>query len=142
MTEDRMLLEALLRFMRDLRQQFDQSAQEVGLTFARARVVSTLARMEGATQTELAAALDVEPPTLKRQLDALEKDDFVTRRDIDGDRRKRGLFVTERAQAAHTTHFLENVSDDLLRGITGAEKQLMRDILSRLSANISGLTRP
>lgn len=44
------LLEALLEVMREIRTHYDASAQEVGLTLSRARVVTELARREGATQ--------------------------------------------------------------------------------------------
>ena len=65
-------LDVLLHLMRDLRRSYDRQAQAVGLTLSRARALTMLARHEGATQAELAALLDIEPPTLKRQIDALE----------------------------------------------------------------------
>ncbi|WP_287013991.1 hypothetical protein [Actibacterium sp.] len=54
MSDDTLLIDALFRVMRELRRHYDLNAQAMGLTMARARVVSTLAKMEGATQSELA----------------------------------------------------------------------------------------
>ena len=46
-------LDLLLHVMRELRRNYDAGAAELGLTMARARVLTTLAGMEGATQAEL-----------------------------------------------------------------------------------------
>lgn len=139
MSDDNLLLEALLRVMRELRAQYDTAAREVGLTLARARVVTMLAKMEGATQAELAAALEIEPPTLKRQIEALERDGFLERRGVAGDARRRSLFLTPRARAARTTRFLETVRADLLDGITPAEQAMVRGVLDRIAANCTRL---
>ena len=142
MGEDSLLLEALLRVMREIRSQYDSSARAVGLTLARARVVTTLARMEGATQAELAGALEIEPPTLKRQLEALERDGFIERRPIGTDARKRALFLTPRARAARTTRFIENVRAELMEGVSPGEQAVVRRVLERIADNCEKLSRP
>jgi MarR family transcriptional regulator for hemolysin len=142
MSEDSLLLEALLRVMREIRSQYDSSARAVGLTLARARVVTTLARMEGATQAELAGALEIEPPTLKRQLEALERDGFIERRPVGTDARKRALFLTPRARAARTTRFIENVRAELMEGVSPGEQAVVRRVLERIADNCEKLSRP
>lgn len=142
MGEDSLLLEALLRVMREIRSQYDSSARAVGLTLARARVVTTLARMEGATQAELAGALEIEPPTLKRQLEALERDGFIERRPVGTDARKRALFLTPRARAARTTRFIENVRAELMEGVSPEEQAVVRRVLERIADNCEKLSRP
>ena len=142
MSEDSLLLEALLRVMREIRSQYDSSARAVGLTLARARVVTTLARMEGATQAELASALEIEPPTLKRQLEALERDGFIERRPVGTDARKRALFLTPRARAARTTRFIENVRAELMEGVSPEEQAVVRRVLERIADNCEKLSRP
>lgn len=137
---DTALLESLLRVMRELRSQYDASAHAIGLTFSRARVVGTLARMEGATQSELAQALGVEPPTLKRQIDALEQDGFLERRSVNEDGRKRALFLTDRGQAAHTTRFMEKVRGQLLDGVSPEEQAVVQRVLDRIADNASALS--
>lgn len=142
MGEDSLLLEALLRVMREIRSQYDSSARAVGLTLARARVVTTLARMEGAIQAELAGALEIEPPTLKRQLEALERDGFIERRPVGTDARKRALFLTPRARAARTTRFIENVRAELMEGVSPGEQAVVRRVLERIADNCEKLSRP
>ncbi|MFC3061491.1 MarR family winged helix-turn-helix transcriptional regulator [Paenirhodobacter populi] len=139
--DDTLLLESLLRVMRELRSQYDASARDLGLTMARARVVTMLARMEGATQSELAAALEIEPPTLKRQIDALERDGFIERREAPGDLRKRALYLTDRSRAAPTTRFLDHIRAELLQGISPEEQETVRRILDRIADNAVALSR-
>ena len=73
--------------MRLLRRSYDARAQAMGLTLSRARALTTLSRMDGATQAELAAALEIEAPTLKRQMDgkaeALFLDTLITGATLD-----------------------------------------------------------
>ena len=58
------VLEMLLQLMRELRRNYDARAEAVGLTMSRARALTTLVQMEGATQAALAAKLEIEAPTL------------------------------------------------------------------------------
>ncbi|HEY0275487.1 MAG TPA: MarR family transcriptional regulator [Paenirhodobacter sp.] len=139
--DSNLLLESLLRVMRELRSQYDASAQDIGLTLARARVISVLGRMEGASQAGLAAALMIKPPTLKRQLDALERDGFIERRAQNGDVRKRALYLTERSRAVTTTRFIEKVRADLMRDISTEEQQVVRQVLDRIADNATALAR-
>ena len=71
MPQESPILDTLLRVMRTLRRSYDRRARDVGLTLSRARALTTLAHHDGITQTELAAELAIEAPTLKRQIDAL-----------------------------------------------------------------------
>lgn len=141
MNDDSLMFDALLRLMRILRDRLDETAQDLGLTFARARVVAVLSRMEGATQTELAQALRIEPPTLKRQIDALERDGVVERRSIEGDRRKRGLFLSETARKTSVGVLNEAVRSELTKGIGRDEKLALQRAFDRLSENIVSARR-
>lgn len=134
------LLEALLEVMREIRTHYDASAQEVGLTLSRARVVTELGRREGATQAELACALRIEAPALKRQIDALEAAGFIERRALDGDARKRALHLTEKARSSKITGFLERVRADLLEGISPEDQAAAQRTLERIALNAMGLT--
>ncbi|MFT3690489.1 MarR family winged helix-turn-helix transcriptional regulator [Paenirhodobacter sp.] len=140
--ESALLVDALVRVMRELRRNYDASAAELGLTFSRARVLSCLVRCEGATQAELAQSLGVEPPTLKRQIDALEKDGFVERRGLDGDARKRALFLTDKARSSRLTSYVATLRREISRGITQEESRMVRAALERIADNAMGLNRP
>ncbi len=134
------VLEALIEASREIRTHYDSNAREVGLTFSRARVVSELARHEGATQAELASILCIEAPALKRQIDALEAQGFIERRALDGDARKRALHLTDKARSSRITCFLERVRADLLEGISPEDQQRACEVLERIALNATKLT--
>lgn len=133
------LLETLFSVVRDLRAQYDETARESGLTLARARVLIALLRLEGATQAELAQEIGIEPPTLKRHIDALEAEGYVERRAHPGDVRKRALFPTERARNAKTVLLVQRLRSDLLIGISPEEQAIACDILDRIGKNAAKL---
>jgi MarR family transcriptional regulator for hemolysin len=135
------LLGALLRVVRDLRAQYDESAREIGLTLARARVLTALLPLEHATQAELAAAIGIEPPTLKRHIDALEAEGYLERRAHPGDVRKRAIYLTERARNAKTVLLVQRLRSDLLEGISEEEQNIVCDVLDRITKNAGKLAK-
>lgn len=128
-------LDLLLRVIRELRRHYDARASELGLTMSRARVLTTLATMQGSTQAQLAQALEIEPPTLKRQIDGLEKQGFVERRGMDGDARKRALFLTDKARSSGIARFVLTARAELLDGITDEERVVLDRALTRIAEN-------
>ena len=137
--ENQRLVEALLRAMRELRRHYDQSASEMGLTMSRARVVSTLARNEGVTQAELATLLGIEAPTLKRQIDALQAQGFVERRGMDGDARKRALFLTDKGRSARISQFMDKVRGQILEGLQPEDAARLTEALEQIADNAAKL---
>lgn len=136
MPTDTAIIDSLLQVMRILRRHYDDCARDMGLTMSRARVISELTRKEGVTQTELASALDIEAPTLKRQIDALEAGGFVSRRPIEGDARKNAIFLTEQGRASQITAFTRKLRSDVLEGIAPEDLARARDVLDRIAENI------
>nr|WP_321508551.1 MarR family transcriptional regulator [uncultured Celeribacter sp.] len=134
-TDDTRLLDVFLRLMRELRQHYDASAKDIGLTMSRARVVTRLARMEGATQAELSAAMGIEAPSLKRQLDALDEAGFIERRGLARDARKRALFLTEKGKSSKVSFYLEQISEDLLAGVSEEDQAVTRATLQTITQN-------
>lgn len=131
--------DTLLHLMRLLRRSYDARAEAVGLTLSRARALTTLSRMDGATQSELAAALDIEAPTLKRQIDALEGAGFVERRPAEGDARKNALFLTIRGRDNEIVEFTHRMRADLIAGIPPADLAVAQSVMDRITANIARL---
>ncbi|MCP5848300.1 MarR family transcriptional regulator, partial [Klebsiella pneumoniae] len=79
---------------RKIRTLFDARVKQRGLTFARARTMMLLDRMEILSQKDLAEELEIETPTMVRLLDGLEKQGFIERRSVDGDRRAKQIVMT------------------------------------------------
>lgn len=135
------ILEALYRVVRDMRAQYDHNALEVGLTLARARVLMALLRKDGVTQAKLAHDIGIEAPTLKRHLDGLETEGYLERRALEGDTRKRALFLTERAHNAETLRFVQRLRSDLLIGISEEEQAVVCNVLERIQRNAANLAQ-
>ena len=127
--------------MRLLRRSYDARAQAMGLTLSRTRALTTLSRMDGATQADLAAALEIEAPTLKRQIDALERAGFVERRPATGDGRKNALFLTARGRDSGIVDFTRRMRADLVAGIPEGDLAVAQSVLDRIAANIARLDR-
>ncbi len=83
---------------RKLRTLFDAAVRARGLTLSRARLLLHLARNPDLTQSELAGLMELEPPTLVRLLDGLEKQGLIRRCAVAGDRRAKHIALTEKAQ--------------------------------------------
>jgi MarR family transcriptional regulator for hemolysin len=83
------------RIARRLRQAVDRELGAYGLTEATWRPLAYVGRLgEGVRQGELAAALGIEGPSLVRLLDGLERRGLIERREQEGDRRVRGIYLT------------------------------------------------
>lgn len=135
MTDSTPLVLTLSRLIKELRRNYDDEVRELGLSFSRARVLSMLMRHDGATQAQLAAALDMAAPSLKRQLDLLEAEGLVERRGLGGDARKRALFLTPRARTLPITCYMDSIRDKLLEGVGPEEQAQLFGLLERLADN-------
>lgn len=81
-----------------MRAGFNASSENLGLTFAQARVLVYLSRNQGVSQARLAAMLEVQPITLLRQVDRLADLGLIQRRPNPTDRRAQQLFLTNAAE--------------------------------------------
>jgi MarR family transcriptional regulator for hemolysin len=85
-----------------LRREMDQRVRGFGLTDATWRPLLYLGRLgDGVRQTDLAAALDIEDPSLVRLIDVLERAHLVERIDDPDDRRTKRLRMTEAGRATY-----------------------------------------
>ncbi|GGA96993.1 MarR family winged helix-turn-helix transcriptional regulator [Allosediminivita pacifica] len=140
-TSQQKMLDSMQRVVREMRRAFDTEAQATGLTLSRARLLRMLTRMEGGTQAELAAELGIEAPSVKRQIDGLVRDGYVERREIEGDCRKRALFLTERAKQDQVTRFADRVRSQAMEGLSDEELDAARAVLDRIAANVGDMGR-
>jgi DNA-binding MarR family transcriptional regulator len=81
-----------------MRRVYDRRVEHLGLTRAQWRVLVHLYRREGCSQTELAAILEIEKPTLGGLIDRLEAKGWVERRIDRDDLRARRIVLTERVR--------------------------------------------
>ena len=112
----------LFRLGQNWRRQIDLEMRQFGLTDATWRPLYYLGRFgDGMRQIDLAAALDIEGPSLVRLLDALERQGLVERLSDSDDRRVKTMRVTETGRVLYeqvaaaynrmSTRLLAHVSD-------------------------------
>ncbi len=136
------LFETILNMTRTIRAGFESRVQQhQGLTFARARLLVTIGHNEGASQAELAAALGIETPTLKRQLDALEELGLARRKPLPGDARKYAVHLTDTARIEPLLGFRAEVENALIDGIPPEDVATTRRVLARMATNAEHLHR-
>lgn len=129
------LFEDILLLTRAIRAAFDLRAKQVDLTFARARLLTTIGRHPGASQAELAQALDIETPTLKRLLDALEAQGLAERRPLEADARKHAIHLTDTTRIEPLLHFRAEVEAALTQGIAPDDLAATRRVLEQMRLN-------
>jgi len=124
---------------RMLRENFRTTTPELGLTLAQARVLLHLSRNEGISQVALSAILEIQPITLLRQIDRLEKAGLIERRAHPSDRRAQQLYLTPRSQPLLKKIFDKGAErqDQVMAGLSEAERQQLTSSLLRIKANLS-----
>lgn len=126
---------------RMLRTVYDRRVEPLGLTRAQWRVLARISRDEGCTQTELAAALEIEKPTLGRLIDRLQANDWVERRADQNDARTKRIFLTPRAQPVLTEMYAlaDDVLGAALAGLTKDGARQLEQSLLHVKSNLTGL---
>lgn len=126
---------------RMLRTVYDRRVEPLGLTRAQWRVLARISRKEGCTQTELAAELEIEKPTLGRLVDRLQANDWVERRADENDARTKRIFLTARAQPVLKKMYslADDVLDGSLAGLTREQADQLLQSLLHVKSNLSVL---
>ncbi|MTH78046.1 MarR family winged helix-turn-helix transcriptional regulator [Paracoccus aestuariivivens] len=135
------LFDELLTLTRTIRAGFELRVKKVGLTYARARLLTTIGRNPGASQAELASALEIETPTLKRLLDALETQGLAERRPLPGDGRKHAVFLTDTTRIEPLLRFRDEVDAALVEGIAAEDLDAAGRVLAQMTRNAEKLRR-
>ncbi|MDX3927293.1 MAG: MarR family winged helix-turn-helix transcriptional regulator [Shinella sp.] len=132
-------IDEISRVNRKLRTLFDARVKERGLTLSRARVLLLLSRRDVLNQRDLAEELDIETPTLVRLLDGMQKQDFVERRVMKGDRRANQVVLTAhgRTMAAEVNRLARDLRAELMSSIDERQIESALGVLAAVGENIS-----
>lgn len=117
------------------REVLDQRFGPSGLSLATWRVLYHIGRRdEPVTQTELAADLGIETPSLVRLLDRLSADGWVERRVCSEDRRARRLHLTPQARKIYgrIRSTGQQVRKRLLREVSQEELRRCAEVLAKV----------
>ena len=133
------LLDDLSRVQRKMRALFDARVKERGLTLPRARALLILGRGVNLNQRELAEELDIETPTLVRLLDGMEKQGFIERQSVEGDRRAKQIAMTPHGAkvAEEVLDLARSLRADVLKSISASDMSTTVRVFAAMSENIA-----
>jgi DNA-binding MarR family transcriptional regulator len=112
----------------------------MGITHRQVQILGALAAHGEASQTELAEVLRIEPSGIVRLLDRMERSGWI-RRDADpGDRRKKIVRPTVKAEPLWKQIKARGMraKERGLRGISPAQVAATRDVLKHIRQNLMG----
>lgn len=122
----------------------NQELQAHGITYRQWEVLAWLWYAKELSQTELAARMGIEAPTLVGVLDRMERDGWIQRTPSETDRRKKIIRATERVDAVWQ-QMLQcgmRVRAKATQGISEAELKQMRQTLAKMRANFEAELPP
>jgi DNA-binding MarR family transcriptional regulator len=122
------------------RRAFDRKVREIGVTGPQARLLLTMDRAPGENQGFYAERLEVEPITLCRMVDRLEEASMVERRPDPADRRAWQLHLTDKSRKVveKLQQRVDSLVEDMLAGLTSAERSEFARLLKVVGTNLSG----
>jgi DNA-binding MarR family transcriptional regulator len=112
---------------------FAAALESVGLTTALFGVLNFLGTREGAIQQEIGSEMGIDPSTMVSLIDELEAAGLAKRRPHPTDRRAREVAITPkgRRQLERGRRMVVQVEDEVLRGLTAAERRELMTLLRR-----------
>lgn len=120
---------------------YDRKVHLYGITRTQWTLLTYLSRYEGVSQTTLADYMDLAPMTLTRQIDKLEKDGLLERRQNARDRRTNLIYLT--AKALPLMNNMRTIAIETkrmaLNGFTEEEEEQLRAYLARVRSNLTAV---
>lgn len=123
-----------------VRKRFEIRAAEYGLSSAQWRLLVHVLREGSVSQARLADLLEIEPISVSRLIDRMQKSGWVTRQPDPGDRRVLRIVATESTQAIrHELRAMAaDVYEEAMAGLDPAARTALILGLSKINANMSG----
>jgi MarR family transcriptional regulator for hemolysin len=109
-----------------------------GITYRQSMVLGWLALEGDLSQTELAARMMVEPPTLVGILDRMERDGWISRHDCPSDRRKNLIRANEAAGPVweKIVECAMRVRERATQGLTPRQITTLKKLLRHVGNNV------
>jgi DNA-binding MarR family transcriptional regulator len=110
-----------------------EALDSLGLTTALFALLNVLGTREGAIQQELGSEMGIDPSTMVALIDQLEAKGLAKRRPRPTDRRAREVVITPKGRKVleRAQRLAMQVEDEVLRGLSGAERRRMLALLRR-----------
>ncbi len=109
-----------------------------GITYRQCQVLAWLALEGEQSQVELAQHMNIEPPTLVRVLDRMERDGLVSRTGCPDDRRRKMIKPLPKARPIwkKIIAVAENVRGRAIAGLTKQEVATLKKLLEKMQLNL------
>jgi DNA-binding MarR family transcriptional regulator len=110
-----------------------EALDSIGLTPASFGLLNVLGARKGAIQQELGSAMGIDPSTMVSLIDELEGAGLAKRRPHPTDRRAREVVITPKGRRTleRGRRMASEVEDEVLRGLTAAERHELLSLLRR-----------
>ena len=116
--------------------------EKIGLHHAQGMVLFHLWKEDGASQRELAAALQITPATACNTLQRMERDGWIERRRADDDQRIVRVYLTEKARELHedARESLREFDREMGSALGEAERAMLRASLLKVQRYLEAVT--
>jgi DNA-binding MarR family transcriptional regulator len=113
--------------------------EALGLYRGQPRMLRVLWDQEGLTHTELSRQLQVQPATITKMLQRMEKAGFVVRRHDPDDQRVSRVYLTQAGRAVRddVQQVWRRLEEEAFAGFTEEERVLLRQFFLRIRANLA-----
>lgn len=117
---------------------FNKRLEKYNIKRNQLQILHYLNNKQGVSQNELGAALMVDKITITKLLKGLVEGGFVEKRKGKEDQRRKELYVTRKGDQLHTEvcDIMREVTDILFQGFSEGEKQIVGELLIRMTENI------
>ena len=118
---------------------YDRRVRAYGITRTQWTLLTYLFRYEGVSQTKLAEYMDLAPMTLTRQIDKLEEDGLLSRRQDARDRRTNLIYLTAKSQPLmdHMHEIAVEAKEAAFKNFSDEEREALRKYLLRMRENMA-----
>ncbi len=129
----------LLQIHRAHRRHAEAALNKLGLHTGQEMVLLQLWLEEGIPQSQLAACMEVEPPTATKMLQRMERAGLIDRRPDPEDARVSRVYLTERGRSLEqpVLDVWRQLEAQSVAGLSPTELALLRRLLMQVSANLS-----
>jgi DNA-binding MarR family transcriptional regulator len=129
----------LIQLMKEHRQRAEEALSQLGLHVSQELFLFVLWREEGLSQSELAARLRVELPTVTKAVHRMERAGLLVRQADEQDTRVSRVYLTEKGRALYAPALTiwQDVEARMLHGMTEIEQALLRRLLQQMVSNLS-----
>lgn len=121
------------------RKQIRPYMNDVGLSSGQPKLLGYLLDHNACMQKDLAEYCDIEPATVSKMLDALERNALIERKLVAGNRRAGSIMITDKGKTAYETWQIHcrEVEEKTLQGFNASERAMFMDFLCRAYFNLT-----